>query len=88
MILISTTHTHTSKDGSQTTTEIPLTWFEIRAVRDDELDKSDWRAVQDRTLPNTWEDYRKFLRDLPQYYDEPREAATALNEYVKPEDWR
>ena len=59
----------------------------MRSVRLEELSKSDWRAVKDRTMYQNWKDYRQFLRDLPQTYDDARDAAEALNAYDKPEDW-
>ena len=50
-------------------------WDHVRSVRNDELDKSDWRAVKDRVLPNAWKDYRQALRDLPQDYESANDAA-------------
>jgi len=50
-------------------------WDHVRSVRNDELDKSDWRAVKDRVLPNEWKDYRQALRDLPQDYESANDAA-------------
>ena len=50
-------------------------WDEVRAHRDAALAGSDWRAVKDRVLPNTWKDYRQTLRGLPQDYDTANEAA-------------
>ena len=43
-------------------------WDHVRTVRNDELARSDWRAVKDRVLPNAWKEYRQALRDLPQNY--------------------
>lgn len=50
-------------------------WDHVRSVRNDELDKSDWRAVKDRVLPNEWKDYRQALRDLPQDFESANDAA-------------
>jgi len=47
----------------------------VRAHRNAALGASDWRAVEDRVLPNTWKDYRQTLRDIPQDYDTANEAA-------------
>ena len=52
-----------------------VTWDEVRAERDRELDSTDWRAVKDRTMSQAWKDYRKALRDLPQDYDSANDAA-------------
>lgn len=50
-------------------------WDHVRSVRNDELDKSDWRAVSDRVLPDAWQEYRQALRDLPQDYESANDAA-------------
>ncbi len=52
-----------------------VTWDEVRAERDRELDSTDWRAVKDRTMSQAWKDYRKALRDLPQDYETANDAA-------------
>lgn len=87
MILIPRQRTHHESDGTRTVTALDTSWHEVRSVRNDELTKSDWRAVKDRTLYADWRDYREFLRDLPSSYETPNEAADALNSYEKPEDW-
>jgi len=60
-------------------------WNEIRAQREIELKESDWRFMSDRSPSQEWIDYRQFMRDLPQNYDEANDAADAWNEYEKPE---
>ena len=50
-------------------------WHEVREHRNAALAASDWRAVKDRVLPNSWKDYRQALRDLPQTYDTANDAA-------------
>ena len=50
-------------------------WDHVRSVRNDELAKSDWRAVSDRVLPDAWQEYRQALRDLPQDYESANDAA-------------
>jgi len=55
-------------------------WDYVRSVRDDELARSDWRAVKDRVLPNAWKEYRQALRDLPQDYETANDAADAFPE--------
>lgn len=70
-----------------------VTWDEVKLVREEVLEKSDWRFLSDQTPSQEWIDYRQFLRDLPQnYLDESDEvsqganaAADAWNEYEIPE---
>ena len=50
-------------------------WDHVRSVRNDELAKSDRRAVSDRVLPDAWKEYRQALRDLPQDYESANNAA-------------
>jgi len=50
-------------------------WDEVRRLRDAELEKSDWRAVKDRTMSQAWKDFRTALRDLPQDHEEANDAA-------------
>ena len=70
------TVTKCAPDGSVISTEqVDVTWFQVRAQRDKELEDSDWRAVKDCVLPNEWKDYRQALRDLPQNFDTANEAA-------------
>ena len=52
-----------------------VTWVEVRKERNMQLETSDWRAVQDRTMSQEWIDYRQALRDLPQTYESANEAA-------------
>jgi len=41
-----------------------VTWEQVREMRDYYLKESDWRAMNDRTISQAWEDYRQALRDL------------------------
>ena len=50
-------------------------WDHVRSVRNDELAKSDWRAVSDRVLPDAWKEYRQALRNLPQNFESANDAA-------------
>jgi len=52
-----------------------VTWDEVRDSRDRDLERCDWRALKDVTLPNAWKEYRQALRDLPQDHDESNDAA-------------
>tara|TARA_S200002703_G_scaffold133802_1_gene122056 strand:+ start:567 stop:818 length:252 start_codon:yes stop_codon:yes gene_type:complete len=62
-----------------------VSWDEIRMIREEHLKVSDWRFMSDRTPSQEWVDYRQFLRDLPQNFTDPNEAADAWNEYPIPE---
>ena len=41
-------------------------WDEVRRLRNQDLERCDWRALKDVTLTTAWRDYRSALRDLPQ----------------------
>ena len=56
------------------TTEIDVTWDDVRAARNRALLESDWRALKDVTLTTAWRDYRSALRDLPQNHSESDDA--------------
>jgi len=64
---------------------LDISWEEIRRVRTEILNSTDWRAVKDRTMSQAWKDYRKFLRDLPQDFTDSNAAVEALNQYNIPE---
>jgi len=57
-----------------------VTWEEIREMRDQELNDTDWRALKDVVLPNAWKEYRQALRDLPQDHANANSAADAFPE--------
>jgi len=65
-------------------TQIDVTWVQVRVARDRALADSDWRALKDRTMSQAWKDYRTALRDLPQEHDEANDACDAWPE--APED--
>jgi hypothetical protein len=67
---------HTVYSGEDVVEQRELTyeWHELRILRDELLDKSDWRAMKDRTLSTAWKDYRQALRDLPQDFDSANDA--------------
>jgi len=46
-----------------------VTWEEIREMRDQELEDTDWRALKDVTLSVPWRDYRQALRDITEHPD-------------------
>ena len=56
-------------------TQVDVTWEQVRAARDQALADSDWRAVSDRTISQDWIDYRTALRDLPQNHESANDAA-------------
>ena len=62
-----------------------ITWSILRDERDRELDRTDWRAVKDRTMSQAWKDYRAFLRELPQNFESANDAADAWAAYTLPE---
>jgi len=54
--------------------EFDVTWEQVRELRDQELEDTDWRAVKDRTMSQAWKDFRQALRDLPEH-DTANDAA-------------
>jgi len=44
--------------------EHDVTWKQVRELRNQALEDSDWRAVSDRTISQAWLEYRQALRDL------------------------
>jgi hypothetical protein len=54
--------------------KIDVDWKAVRKERDRLLAESDWRAVKDRTMSQSWKDYRQALRDLPQDYEAANDA--------------
>jgi len=53
-----------------------VTWKQVREMRDYWLEKSDWRAMKDRTISQAWKDFRSALRTLPQDFpDSANDAA-------------
>lgn len=79
--------TRTIYDGDTVveTIQKEITWSILRDERDRELDRTDWRAVKDRTMSQAWKDYRAFLRELPQNFESPNDAADAWAAYTLPE---
>jgi len=76
---------HTHRPGQDVLVEeIHYTWEDVRFQRNIELERTDWRAVKDRTMSQAWKDYRTALRDLPQDHAEANDAADAFPE--APED--
>lgn len=52
-------------------------WDEVRRMRNQDLERCDWRAVKDRVLPNDWKEYRQALRDITEHPD----ANTACDQW-------
>ena len=68
---------HTHRPGEDVLVEeIHYTWEDVRFQRNIELERTDWRAVKDRTMSQAWKDFRTALRDLPEH-DSPDQAADA-----------
>jgi len=65
------------------TTQIDVTWEEVRSVRDQALKDSDWHALKDVVLSTAWKEYRQALRDLGGF-DDANSAADAWP--VKPDE--
>tara|TARA_R100000306_G_C4314798_1_gene112066 strand:- start:34 stop:279 length:246 start_codon:yes stop_codon:yes gene_type:complete len=55
---------------------VDVTWDQVRRLRDERLQDSDWRAMKDRVLPTEWKEYRQALRDITEQPD-PNSAADA-----------
>ena len=55
--------------------EIEISGHELRLMRDEELEQTDWWAVKDLTMSQAKKDHRQALRDLPQVHDTANEAA-------------
>jgi len=51
-----------------------MSWEEVRTLRDECLELTDWRAGKDVVLSTAWKEYRQALRDLPQNHDEANDA--------------
>jgi len=62
------------------TTQIDVTWEQVRDARNRALADSDWTAVKDRTMSQAWKDYRTALRDLPQHHADANSACDAFPE--------
>ena len=54
---------------------VDVTWEQVRRLRDERLQDTDWRAMKDRVLSTAWKEYRSALRDLPQEHDTANDAA-------------
>ena len=66
--------------------EIDVTWEDVRFSRNAALDRTDWRAVKDRTMSQAWKDYRQALRDLPQDFPGDNGNDAADNWPVMPDE--
>ena len=64
--------------------DIEYDWDDIRKMRDEELNQTDWRAVKDRVMSQAWKDHRTALRDLPQSW--PDATTAAKNWPVMPDE--
>ncbi len=53
-------------------------WNHVRSIRNDELERSDWRGLKDVVLSNPWKEYRQALRDLPQNFESANDAADSF----------
>jgi len=50
-------------------------WENVKKIRNEKLFMSDWTQINDNKLSDQkkeeWKNYRQFLRDIPQLYDDP-----------------
>ena len=67
------------------TTYRDVTWEEIRKLRSEALQRTDWWALKDLTLTAARKAYRAFLRDMPQNFEAANDAADAWEAYEIPE---
>ena len=74
---------HTIMNGDEVVEQILLQydWHELRMFRNNCLENTDWLAVKDRTMPQTWKDYRQALRDLPADFPD---AMVAVDNWPQP----
>jgi len=56
---------------------LPLSWDELRQLRNEELVRTDPWALKDRVMSQEKKDYRQALRDLPQNHAEANDAASS-----------
>lgn len=61
-----------------------VTWKELRAARDLELQRTDFWGLKDLVMSQEKKDYRKMLRDLGEF-ESANEAADHWASFVKPE---
>jgi hypothetical protein len=66
-------------DGVQNVENIEISWEKLRVLRNDELASLDWKFLSDQNPSQEEIDYRKFLRDLPQNFEDAWEAGEAWN---------
>ena len=64
--------------------EFEVSWHELRLMRDEELEQTDWWAVKDLTMSQAKKDHRQTLRDLPQSW--PDATTAAKNWPVMPDE--
>jgi len=55
--------------------DIEYDWDDIRKMRDEELEQTDWWAVKDLSMSQAKKDHRQALRDLPQSWPDATTAA-------------
>ena len=67
---------HTIMNGEEVVEQrlLEYDWHQLRMLRNDCLNNTDWLAVKDRTMSQDWKDYRQALRDLPADYPDPMVA--------------
>ena len=68
-------------DGVPHEYEIEMTWSSLKFLRNCELKSTDFWALKDLTMSQAKKDYRQFLRDIPQNFEDANEAADAWDSY-------
>ncbi len=71
-------------DG-ELTHSVDVEWNWLRIQRTKELARTDYWALKDLTMSQEKKDYRIFLRDLPQNFEDANSACDAWFEYEAPE---
>mgnify|MGYP000013961992 FL=1 len=84
-MIVPTYMNHVDLGGNVTQEQLPMIWDQLRQHRNNELNNSDWRFMADQTPSQEWIDYRAFLRNLPQNFEDAWSAGDAWNQYDIPE---
>ncbi len=84
-MIVPTYLNHVDLAGNVVQEQLTMSWEQLRQFRNNELNNSDWRFMADQTPSQEWIDYRAFLRDLPQNFEDAWTAGDAWNSYDIPE---
>jgi len=84
-MIVPTYMNYVDLEGNITQNQLSMSWDQLRQHRNNELNNSDWRFMSDQTPSQEWIDYREFLRNLPQNFEDAWSAGDAWNQYDIPE---